>query len=231
MFPPNMFGGPLGTRPIDAGGATPITPQNGFKGTTTPGAYSTVLFSRSSQNTRSSASENLPEAAPRPGTNPCPAMGSLSSTERMRISSVSPGCAPDIDRSIQCVISAPGSFYAFKRRIELGGNLLLRNAQLLEIPRISGCSFQLHNVARVDCQDRLQRSVEETAMNGWAWPSAHEPSAMSAQKDSSCGDEKRETESEDASCGPPVERRSAPIVRQPRSFCEPASEGCQLGDN
>jgi hypothetical protein len=28
----------LGTRPIDGGGATPMTPQNGLVGTTTPGA-------------------------------------------------------------------------------------------------------------------------------------------------------------------------------------------------
>jgi hypothetical protein len=53
MLPPKTLGGPLGTRPMDRGGATPITPQNGFAGTTTPGANSIALFAGSKKNTRS----------------------------------------------------------------------------------------------------------------------------------------------------------------------------------
>jgi len=46
MLPPKTFGGPLGTRPIDGGGATPITPQNGLAGTTIPGATFNCFLGR-----------------------------------------------------------------------------------------------------------------------------------------------------------------------------------------
>ena len=53
MLPPKTFGGPLGTRPIERGGATPMTPQNGFTGTLTPGANSITRLAGSMKNTRS----------------------------------------------------------------------------------------------------------------------------------------------------------------------------------
>ena len=53
-----------------------MTPQNGLTGTSTPGAYSTVLRFRSIHSTRSFAYGNSSGSRPRFGTNPCPAIGS-----------------------------------------------------------------------------------------------------------------------------------------------------------
>src|SRR5882762_5556891 len=94
MLPPNTLGGPLGTLPIEGGGATAITPQNGLAGTATPGANSIIFLAGSKKNTRSREYGKSSGSDPRFARKPIPAIGSQSSIERILISTVSPGSAP-----------------------------------------------------------------------------------------------------------------------------------------
>jgi hypothetical protein len=94
------------------GGATPITPQKGFVGTTTPGAISIAFFAGSKNSTLSREYGMSSRRVPRSPRKAIAAIGSHRSMERILISTVSPISAPRTSMGPSSVWSsrpAPGA--------------------------------------------------------------------------------------------------------------------------
>src|SRR6185295_9259824 len=105
--------------------------------------------------------------------------------------------APDVDWSVQRVVTAAAVFDTGIDVIQLRGNLLLRYAEPLEVAWIPARRLQPDDVAGVDRQHRLQGSVEEAAMHraGGGFQLVNLRRTLREQT-RRAGDQKRETEAE-----------------------------------
>src|SRR6516162_4118744 len=69
-------------------------------------------------------------------------------------------------RSVERMIVAAGAGRALEGSVEFGRDLFLRDAEALEVARISGGGPEPHDVAGIDRQRRCERRIEKAAMYG-----------------------------------------------------------------
>jgi len=166
MLPPKMLAARSKPVPSDGGGATPITPQNGFQ-----------WHDHTRRILRRLAREIQPEhpvfglreffrqrSAGGHETLPGNRQSQVDGTDS-DLQHVAGRGAPDVDWSVQRVIASSAFFNARIDVIQLRGNFFFRHSKPLEIARVSGRRFQLDDVAGVDREHPASAGVEEAAMD------------------------------------------------------------------